>query len=582
MGVIELKASEYHRGLGCLIWTVVFITGFVSFGFEVIMQAEAVIYLGSSNIAMGVVISMFILGYLTSILFGIWVDRMNNIKLCVLLFMGIELLVGIIIIFLGDILRIAPILAEILSGLPGLGVVPYYYYLLILIALLAAIVPALMGGEMPIAMKILSGMSEDAYSNIGKTTGSVFALDSMGSALGGVITAVFLLGALGKSKTSLVVGLVSLLVVVIIGTFYTLVMRRTEKCVSIPRTREASRNLRHRASGFVKTHRRKIIWLLVLVTLLSTVIVNLAPIKYGAQQDDYQGIVIYYIETPYNTIAVSQHPELELTFYQDRKIVYSEKDHFQLYEPMVHVPMMQLTSPRSVLILGGGNGGVLSEVLKHPSLEEVVVVEKDREMVDVAKCYFADIQDHPFQDPRVRLNYNYPREYLLSYFEKTTGHENVTKNASYMKFDCIFIDLMEPRTNDRGLNYTVEFYENVSRVLGDEGIVVTHTSSPIMAPETCVRINNSMAKVFGTSRLFGTDTWSSGPYLFCMGRISRAGFSADISMIENNYNNLTSSTKLYCPLNHGAYELWALSNMMLEAMENKAISTDDEPYVEII
>ena len=557
-------------------------TGFVSFGYEVVMQAEAVVYLGSSNIAMGVVISMFILGYLSSILFGIWADRLNNTKLLVLLFIVIELLVGIIIIFLGEIIRIAPILAERISGLPGLGAFSYYSYLLIIIAFLAGIVPALMGGEMPIAMKILSGMSEDAYSNIGRTTGSLFALDSTGSALGGVITAVFLLGVLGKSKTALAVGLVSLFVVVIFGLFYLLVMSRPRKVAGVKRSRKTSRPWMRYATNSVKTHRRKVIWFLILASLLSTVIVNLAPIKYSAQQDEYQGIVIYYIETPYNTIAVSKHPELELTFYQNRKIVYSEKDHFQLYEPMVHVPMMQLVSPQRVLILGGGSGGALSEVLKHPSLTEVVVVEKDRKMMEVSKSYFGKVQNYPFRDSRVKLNHSYPRDFLLSYIDEKPMRDNSSAGnlTDDMKFDCVIIDLLEPRTVDMALNYTVEFYRNVTRVLRDEGIVVTHTSSPIMAPETCVRIKNTMAKVFGTSRLFGTDTWSSGPYLFCMSSPEAMRLTADMTLIENNYDNLTSSTKLYCPANHRAYELSALTNEMLEEMKKEGISTDREPYVE--
>ena len=106
------------RRLRFMICSMIFITGFVSFGYEVVMQAEAVIYLGSSNIAMGVVISMFILGYLSSMLFGIWADRLRNTRFLILLFLAIELLVGVIIIFMGEILAIAPGIAEALSSLP--------------------------------------------------------------------------------------------------------------------------------------------------------------------------------------------------------------------------------------------------------------------------------------------------------------------------------------------------------------------------------------------------------------------------------------------------------------------------------
>jgi len=312
--------------------------------------------------------------------------------------------------------------------------------------------------------------------------------------------------------------------------------------------------------------------------------INLGPIKYGAQQKEFEGVVIYYKETPFNTIAVTEHLELDRTFYQNNKIVYSERDHFQLYEPMVHVPMMQIGSPERVLILGGGNGGALAEALKYPMIEEILVVEKDPEMISVAKMYFSKTQNNAFDDPRVVLNHSFPRDFLTSYIEENDPDYGVPGRGmrDEARFDIVIVDLMEPRDHDLALNYTLEFYQNISRVLANGGVIVTQGSSPIMAPETCVTIRNTMEKGIGFSSLFGTDIWSSGPYLLCMGARVEKILESPHEAIERNYENLTGTTSLYCPLNHHAFELNALTNIMMEKMENRTISTDRDPYIERI
>ena len=574
--------EEYgYRGLRPLVCAIVFLTGFVSFGYEVVMQAEAVIYLGSSNIAMGVVISMFILGYLSSLLFGMWADRLRKARSLIVLFISLELLVGLTIIFLGDILSLAPAAADGLSSLPLLGAIPRYTFLLIFVSLAAVIVPALMGGEMPIAMKLLSGTSGDAYGELGRTTGVIFTLDSLGSALGGVITSVFLLETLGKNNTALLVGLLSVSVVLIFGILWGTLKRSSGK----DRGGKVNRALRRMQSvprGFIKRHRTGLILLFVLAAAVSTLIVNTAPIKYGAQQETYQGIVVYHRETPFNNIAVTEHLELDYSLFLNRKLVLSEGDYFQQYEPMVHVPMSGLRSPGRVLIFGG-NGGALAEVLKYPSVKEVVVVEKDPVIIEVARQYFAKVQNNAFDDGRVIVNHSFPREFLLRYrrmMETEGGGGPGDGGGTGAGFDCVIIDLLEPRSRHMALNYTVEFYENVSAVLRENGIAVTHASSPIFTPETAVVIGNSMRAAIGPANLFGTDIWSSGPYLFCMASRNSSSLKANDTLLRENFGELTDPTRLYTPANHEAFLLMARTNRMLELTDMAIISTDPEHYVE--
>jgi len=135
----------------------------------------------------------------------------------------------------------------------------------------------------------------------------------------------------------------------------------------------------------------------------------------------------------------------------DGCIQVSERDEFSYQEMITHIPMFANRCPKRVLIIGGGDGGVLREVLKHSSVEKVDMVEIDQMVVEVAKLYFRGSTATSFTDPRVTLRF----EDAARYVRELPGD---------VKYDCIICDSSDPVGPAASL-FTPEFYQNMFNAL---------------------------------------------------------------------------------------------------------------------
>lgn len=143
----------------------------------------------------------------------------------------------------------------------------------------------------------------------------------------------------------------------------------------------------------------------------------------------------------------------------DGKIQSSELDEFIYHEALVHPAMIAHPEPKNILIIGGGEGATLREVLKYKSVEKVVMIEIDEEVVKLSKEYLPSFNAGAFDDSRVELLYTDGRKYL---------------EKSDTKFDVIIIDISEPLEDSPAyLLFTEEFYEIVKTHLTKDGIITT-------------------------------------------------------------------------------------------------------------
>jgi len=141
----------------------------------------------------------------------------------------------------------------------------------------------------------------------------------------------------------------------------------------------------------------------------------------------------------------------------DGKMQSSERDEFIYHEALVHPAMLTHPSPKRVFIVGGGEGATLREILRHKSVEYVLMVDIDREVVESSKKYLPEWHQGAFDDPRVELKFLDARKYL----EET---EDI--------YDIIIIDISEPvEEGPAYLLYTREFYNIVMNRLTKEGII---------------------------------------------------------------------------------------------------------------
>lgn len=148
----------------------------------------------------------------------------------------------------------------------------------------------------------------------------------------------------------------------------------------------------------------------------------------------------------------------------DGHIQVSEKDEYIYHELLVHPALITHPDPKKVLIIGGGDGFILKEVLRHNCVEDVEIVDMDRRVVELSNRYLTKFNNGCFFDGRVSVKYCEGRKYI---------------EGNPKKFDVIIIDLSEPvKKGTSELLFTKEFYGLIKERLNKGGMIALHTTSP--------------------------------------------------------------------------------------------------------
>lgn len=176
------------------------------------------------------------------------------------------------------------------------------------------------------------------------------------------------------------------------------------------------------------------------------------------RKTDFQELVIF--ENPYHGRVLALDGIIQTT----------ERDEFVYHEMLAHVPLFAHGSPKRVLIVGGGDGGILREVLRHP-VETATLVEIDGAVVDLCREHLPGLSAGAFDDPRTRL--------IIG-----DGIGFVAETAE--TFDLIIVDSTDPVGPGEGL-FTEAFYGDCKKRLTAGGIVVTQNGVPHFQPEELAR-----------------------------------------------------------------------------------------------
>ncbi|BDR93321.1 polyamine aminopropyltransferase [Vulcanisaeta souniana] len=198
--------------------------------------------------------------------------------------------------------------------------------------------------------------------------------------------------------------------------------------------------------------------------------------------------VLYSGTTKYQRVAVVEFEDLGKALILDGKVQSSFYDEFVYHESLVHPVMITHPNPRRVLILGGGEGATAREVLRHRSVEEVVMVDIDNEVLRLVKEYLPEMSQGVFEDSRFKLVIDDGRKFL---------------ERSRDKYDVIILDLTDPLEGGPSyLLYTVEFYSIVRDRLSDDGLMVTQATSTSYSLRTFATIYRTIASVFPIARAY--------------------------------------------------------------------------------
>jgi spermidine synthase len=214
----------------------------------------------------------------------------------------------------------------------------------------------------------------------------------------------------------------------------------------------------------------------------------------------------------------------------------TEKDEFIYHEMMAHVPMLSHPHPQKVLIIGGGDGGVLREVLRYDSVVKATIVEIDTEVVNFCQEHLSLISNGAFYDRRTNL--------IIA-----DGADYIRKTDA--RFDIIIVDSPDPVGPAQAL-FSERFYKDIYNALKSGGIMVRQTGSLHLQAEEQGQAHRLLKNLFQYSffYLYSVPTYVGGLFstVFCSDTINPN--TVDINSISERFSHNNLMTRYYSPELH--------------------------------
>ncbi|MCK5689647.1 polyamine aminopropyltransferase, partial [Myxococcota bacterium] len=293
----------------------------------------------------------------------------------------------------------------------------------------------LVGLEIPLLVRILK-----TKDSLEKTLGNVLALDYVGALFASILFPLVLLPWLGLVRTSFVFGLLNILVALLGVQLF------------------ASRI---RGALFLK----------VLATVFGLILLTgaITAGKTTSLLEDilYDDDVIFAKTTPYQRLVITKWRS-DVRLFINGNIQFSSVDEFRYHESLVHPAMSLLQEPKSILILGGGDGMVAREVLKYSSVDHVDLVDLDPAMTRIFSelPLLAELNKGALKNPKVHVH---------------NADAQIFMETTERLYDLILIDLPDPKHEGLGKLYSTTFYRLTAKNLTPRGILVTQATSPYYA-----------------------------------------------------------------------------------------------------
>ncbi len=174
--------------------------------------------------------------------------------------------------------------------------------------------------------------------------------------------------------------------------------------------------------------------------------------------------VLFDSETEHQRLIIFENEDFGRVMMLDNIVQLTTKDEFVYHEMMAHVPLFAHGKASKALIVGGGDGGVLREALKHPGLEQVTLCEIDRSVIDLCRTHFPEISAGAYDDPRTRI--------IIA-----DGTKFVAETGD--RFDVIMVDSTDP-VGPGVVLFTKEFYTDCARCLKPGGLLITQNGLPFL------------------------------------------------------------------------------------------------------
>jgi len=418
-----------HRLPLLLLLLSVFVIATCGLIYELIAGTLASYLLGDSITQFSTIIG----AYLFSMGIGSWLSKYiegNLLKW----FIRIEILVGIV----GGCS--APVFFAIFEHVYSFRVILYGF---------VGVTGIMVGLEIPLLMRILK--NNFAFKEL---VSNIFTFDYIGGLLASLIFPLVLVPYLGMIRTSLLFGFLNILVALVLLYHF-----------------DETRTYRRRFSVVIAMN---------IIAFITAFIYSQDIMSYSESMS-FQDKVIYSKSTPYQRIVITKNNR-ELRLFLNGNLQFSSADEYRYHEALIHPGMQNLPGAKNVLVLGGGDGLAVRELLKYPQLESIKLIDLDPGMTSLfcKNEMLLQLNSHSLLSPKVKVintdAYNWVRT--------DTGH-----------YQFIVVDFPDPSNFSVGKLYTSSFYREIYRLLDSNGVVVVQSTSPYIGRKSFWCIDHTIASV---------------------------------------------------------------------------------------
>ena len=332
------------------------------------------------------------------------------------------------------------------------------------------------GLEIPLLLRILKNQIE-----FKELVSRVLAFDYIGALLASILFPIFFVPRLGLIRTSLVFGMLNA-AVALWGTWL----------------------LRPLIKGSIVSLRVKSV---IVLALLLIGLIKANTLTSLAEDEMFADEIVYTKDTPYQRIVITRG-RAGFQLFLNGHLQFSSTDEYRYHEALVHPAMLLSNNPRRVLVLGGGDGLAIREVLKHPSVQHITLVDLDPEMTRLSSRFplLAELNKRAFEDPRVQV----VNADAFIWVEDT-------KEPAY---DAAIIDFPDPNSFALGKLYTTRFYRLLRSRLTENAAVAVQSTSPMFARNSYWCIIRTLEAAGFVVKPYYTAVPSFGLWGFALGRSS--------------------------------------------------------------
>ncbi len=252
--------------------------------------------------------------------------------------------------------------------------------------------------------------------------------------------------------------------------------------------------------------------------------------------------VLYDSRTEFQRIILFENATFGRVMTLDDVVQTTERDEFIYHEMLTHLPILAHGAARRVLIIGGGDGGMLEEALKHRGIEQVTMVEIDPSVIELAKTYLRAICGEAFEDPRANL--------VIA-----DGVDFVARCED--RFDVIIIDSTDPIGPGEVL-FTQNFYRSCKACLAPGGVLVTQNGVPFLQGEELTNTLKAFKALFADAACYlaTVPTYVGGPMAFGWGTDNAGLRQMPAETLTARFEAAGIETAYYTPeIHHRAFAL---------------------------